>query len=652
MNTNAPNITEVVEESDKEKHRSVVRQHLKPFHHVSKNKKQVAGNERKKPNNAPIASMVKESVAEKGRGPFARLDMTGEIHSDKEYSTSSEAIAISETASGITDQGTITKNTHVAFSIGLAVADDVKTVSKKEKGTEESSSEFFEIDVGHFSRVSRLGIDMGSIELTPHDMDSIEMSAVPRESVYKIQPLHLSPFLYSNGKGSKKKAQSNNRMTTPIQTSLLVDGSHIAEKSAARSILDSHNSSSRDTKKDQGKCLGRKMSKRRNQICTLFAASFLCGIIAVIIWVFNDQEALSGSENSDTAAPEIVSAPDISPAVKDCISSQFGSDTALSLEDVNSPQFQAARWIEEEDYVFDFPISDLHYLAFRQRYAVATFFFSTEGKESWNYGINFLSSRHECDWNHGPVYGVSCNTARDVTGIRVVFNGLKGTIPPEFGTLKTLEAISLNGNNIGGSLPTEFYELKNLKTLSLTGNKLTGSLSSSIRNLQKLTSLDLRDNFLEGTIPSAVSKLPLLESLDVSLNKFTGGIPQGGYDVLRDFAAGMNQLTGSFPNFILGSSLQVLTLHSNRLAGALPSGVWSLAPSLTMLDVSDNSFSGPIPRSLGSSLRKLVVFRAKDAQLTGTLPDLDQDSLKVLNLEENSLIGSVPMSYANLPLCE
>ena len=89
------------------------------------------------------------------------------------------------------------------------------------------------------------------------------------------------------------------------------------------------------------------------------------------------------------------------------IMTHFESPTLeQDLKNPKSPQYRAALWMAEEDEHpatanLAYPLNEtsLDLLQFRQRYALATFYYATGGDE-WANPCNFLSpSLHVCDWN-------------------------------------------------------------------------------------------------------------------------------------------------------------------------------------------------------------------------------------------------------------
>ena len=78
----------------------------------------------------------------------------------------------------------------------------------------------------------------------------------------------------------------------------------------------------------------------------------------------------------------------------------------------------------------------------------------------------------------GEVYSVE-----NTTYLRLDYNQLTGSIPPEIGNLTNLEYVSLTDNQLTGSIPPEIGNMTNLEWLYLGDNQLTGSIPESICNL-------------------------------------------------------------------------------------------------------------------------------------------------------------------------
>jgi Leucine-rich repeat (LRR) protein len=136
-----------------------------------------------------------------------------------------------------------------------------------------------------------------------------------------------------------------------------------------------------------------------------------------------------------------------------------------------------------------------------------------------------------------------------------------------------------------------------------------------------------------------------------------------------------NNLAGPLPSEIQQlSALQKLVLYSNKLSGALPAELGQLGVLtelylsrnlfsgqipvelsqlgvLTVLGLSANAFSGPIPGELGQ-LSALMLLTLSSNALTGRIPaELGQlRSLEQLDLDRNKLSGPIPVELGQLPV--
>jgi len=256
------------------------------------------------------------------------------------------------------------------------------------------------------------------------------------------------------------------------------------------------------------------------------------------------------------------------------------ADASLeSYSTIHPPQSSALHWLLIEDEAYTCP-NDPN---LSQRYALAVFYFSTNG-DTWKacnrislvscepklHQIDndkkevewsnkaWLSRSNECDWG-----GLSCTNKNDikildridldsnnVTGtipfeieefsnIRYFIiegaensakyiegvGGLQGPIPTQLGSLKNLLFIDLNYNSLTGSIPSQIFSLSYLKILDLNDNKLTGILETEIENLNQLVMLSLDNNILSGTIPTQIGDLTELRAASFAGNDFTGNIP-------------------------------------------------------------------------------------------------------------------------------
>ncbi|XP_058078872.1 probable inactive receptor kinase At5g10020 [Magnolia sinica] len=250
-------------------------------------------------------------------------------------------------------------------------------------------------------------------------------------------------------------------------------------------------------------------------------------------------------------------------------------------------------------------------------------------------------------------------------------NRLTGGLPPELGTLVSLELLNLSRNSFHGSMPVDLMKLENLVYLDLSSNNFNETVPSGFETLQKLQHLDLHSNGFSGDIGRLLAKLQGVAHVDLSGNLFTGSLNLGLdnstfihsvqylnishnalagdifvddvvplFDNLEVFDASHNQLVGQIPSFNLIVSLQILRLGSNQFSGSLPEALLQESSMvLTDLDLSQNQLQGPIRVITSSTLNYLNLSSNK---LSGPLPS-KVGHCGVVDLSKNMLSGSLSM---------
>ena len=173
-------------------------------------------------------------------------------------------------------------------------------------------------------------------------------------------------------------------------------------------------------------------------------------------------------------------------AIRDVIlESGFTDPTHLDTE--GTAQNLAVRWLTDDDPARVEVDDD----ALLQRYALATFFFSTyvstEYKDAfgtddlsrtdnntddfeWNHMDHWMTDKGICMW-----YGVTCPPH--------LHEGLEKT---QYNDNNDILHLNLTDNNIQGTLPSELVALENLITLDVGRNRLEGTIPVSITNLKYL----------------------------------------------------------------------------------------------------------------------------------------------------------------------
>lgn len=148
------------------------------------------------------------------------------------------------------------------------------------------------------------------------------------------------------------------------------------------------------------------------------------------------------------------------------------------------------------------------------RAALVALYHAAGGSE-WIDRTNWLSGQPLRTW-----FGVRTEGGR-VTSLDLCGpggNNLRGTIPPELGTLGRLRDLRLSNNALTGPIPAELGELAELEVLRLSNNALSGTVPSSLGNLAKVWELRLHQNRLTGTLPESVQRMGSLRRLRIEDN--------------------------------------------------------------------------------------------------------------------------------------
>jgi hypothetical protein len=126
----------------------------------------------------------------------------------------------------------------------------------------------------------------------------------------------------------------------------------------------------------------------------------------------------------------------------------------LALGTAGSPQAKALAWLRGDPLYNEYELHRLY-----QRYALAVFYFSTNG-ESWKQDWGWLSNDTECSWymyyNYDIHQDAICDDASTLAMFSLMDNGLEGSMPTEVELLTDLTKLSLTGSNSLGIVP-ELY---------------------------------------------------------------------------------------------------------------------------------------------------------------------------------------------------
>lgn len=143
------------------------------------------------------------------------------------------------------------------------------------------------------------------------------------------------------------------------------------------------------------------------------------------------------------------------------------------------------------------------------------------GRFDWDCSGGIPTPSKICTWGR-----VTCNGDLSVTGIRLTFSGLSGTLPSSIGSITTLTSLDLSANSIGGIIPSSIGELKLLDSIYLSQNSFIGILPSSLEYLTLLTLLNLCYNSFTDILPDSIGYLTQMTELRLNSNQFKGTVPQ------------------------------------------------------------------------------------------------------------------------------
>lgn len=322
----------------------------------------------------------------------------------------------------------------------------------------------------------------------------------------------------------------------------------------------------------------------------------------------------------------------------------------------SSPQFFAANWIADFDPL---QLDVANTLNFRQRYALAVFWFALDG-DAWRYkdSLLWLSEADVCDWRvplktklGGWVeVGVRCHGGQEVKELYLPSWGIRGEIPRELGILTGLESISLWENDLIGSFPVAFQQLTNLQFIDLHNNYLEGALPDWLSALSQLTSLNLAQVFFVGTLPD-LSRLSLLETINIGGNNITDNVEKlAPLSNIRNLIVSSNNLYGELnPDLKFQWPLiEIMDMSDNKIAGSLPGNLLSME-HLEIIDLSSNDLYGSIP-DIVRPASQAVFLALQNNKLSGNFDILTthMKALTHIDLSNNQFKGTVPEDWSGM----
>jgi Leucine-rich repeat (LRR) protein len=405
----------------------------------------------------------------------------------------------------------------------------------------------------------------------------------------------------------------------------------------------------------QAKLLERK--KQTQFWITIGALTVIALVILMIIFVVSQNEnddygTTNSTMASGTSAPKQPS---------EVLMPLLPQHTLDKLQYNSTPQSMAFEWIIQDPNFGSYSDKRL-----QQRFALATFYYSTHGEE---WGPSWLDrNKHECQWEYfmpsgeqyevlwvryselkfidGPCVpvGVVFDNSTVVTATSILEHDdylylafaaqpLTGDLPPEITMLTNLKMIQLEATGLVGTIPTILGEFSGLIALHLEMTLMTGTIPTELAQLTELRTLVITANEgITGYLPTEIGLLSNLETLDIMETNVTGPIPfEYCFLDLYDFQLTQNNLNGHIPSE-LGLMTRVDWLGLQRNEFVSMSG---LAVALEPLLASpDSCFAFEPP---------------PNSPQTGTLPTEvgNMRNIWILYLHQNFFTGTIPTEFSN-----
>jgi hypothetical protein len=203
-----------------------------------------------------------------------------------------------------------------------------------------------------------------------------------------------------------------------------------------------------------------------------------------------------------TSAPTVPGDLDLSYFVRIALPSY----TQESLRQADSAQSLALQWLRDNNTLLETYSLDRRL----QRFALATFFYSTRGPKRWFNKEGWLTDAHECDWYQSVGAGAGATLLPEGGG------GNESMILMVNNTSGNNNTNSSNNNTIEESeLRLSCNDKKEFVRLSLPQGGLRGTFPAELSLLSSLTYLDVPGNIITGSLPSTMGKLTRLQELQL-----------------------------------------------------------------------------------------------------------------------------------------
>jgi Leucine-rich repeat (LRR) protein len=443
----------------------------------------------------------------------------------------------------------------------------------------------------------------------------------------------------------------------------------------------------------------RERNRKKFKTYVLLAVLLLIAVLVILVAFLVPRGTIDTESQADSSSPSpFPSQPPTT--VQDYYMALFPAHTISDLENPDSPQSNAFKWLLADEV----NLPSLSDERIKQRFALATLYFATNG-DMWVVNKNWLNySVDECDWYTQPYFAESGTPAHVAIGYLQDFFPSSEPTPSTCRIDGIFQHLWLDHDNLVGTLPLELYMLTFLETLSLGANHLQGTMSSLVGQLTALQGLVIRNQENAGHIPTEIGILTNLRAIGLE-NDHTGAVPtelwlltnleslqfsinpnlKGAISTDLGNMANLKWLgfyfcglsgkfascytavcevvcessphqyywltsTGTVPTEIgLLTDLNVLLLPGNQFSGRLPTEMGELT-KLNLLSAYDNALEGPLPTEVGL-LSSLVMFSVRQNILSGPIPSelgLLTNLVVTISMNNNQLSSTIPTQLGTL----
>ncbi|XLR20967.1 hypothetical protein HN51_067764 [Arachis hypogaea] len=271
--------------------------------------------------------------------------------------------------------------------------------------------------------------------------------------------------------------------------------------------------------------------------------------------------------------------------------------------------------------------------------------------------LNYLDLSY-ISFNLTPSIPIFIASLTHLRYLNLSHSGFQGKVPHQFGNMLFLEYLDLGYNSLFAEIPPQISNLSNLVYLHFGSNSFHGNIPPQLGSLLSLKYLDLSENDFNGTIPENFGNLSNLEYLDLSSSyqiSLSSGLQWlSRLSFLRHLSLPKVNLStaNNWQQLVSGlSHLQYLDFNGCDLSDSIPSSLSSAAnfsTSLSFVDLSGNNLmnSSLIFPWLMNSTSSLAMLNLDHNSLRGTIPQSigELSSLEYLSLASNQLEGQIPLS--------